>query len=904
MNKTLLLVTLGLIVFVPSVTHAAFNFGSVSSDQIYLEQEQSAIVVKETRTNAVYDFNPPAGVTCESEAQQAGLSESNNYWCLQKADIGTIGYGTCVFLCQVGEGSGSLPSGPTPGTMTTYILSSPPVGHPLSYFNNASQSEQDAMYNTMMCLALPSFGSGCELKRHVPVTVAPTVTLAANPASVVRGSTSVLTWSSTNATSCTGTNFATGGATSGSVSTGALSATTNYSVSCTNAGGTATDSKTVTVQPLTTATLTRTPASIPSGSSATLTWGSTNANICVGNGFDTLGATSGTVSTGALNATTDYSVTCSGPSVGDTTGTWQADGTDISDLSCPITGATHVYSAVPNCPSNPNGKSCNTSTSNVCKINVVSNGANCVVNTLLYQCRGGGIIPGSSAIAHATVVVTAPPTVSLSAAPTSIVSGNSSTLSWQSANATSCSFNQGIGSVGTNGTRSVSPTATTLYTVTCTGAGGTATDSKTVTVTQASLPDLTAGAVTPASVVRNQAISLSASVSNMGAASAGASTASLWVRNSASTVVHSADISTAAIAAGGSTNVSSSYTFTAVGTYSARVCADTNTSWAGTLAESDENNNCGPWTDIVVTNTPQPDLVASAISPSTAQRGSSVTLSSTIQNQGATATGGSFTNLFQIDNDSDHNSVVTTRTDTSPNLTPSGTDSSQVSYTFGTEGMWYVRACADNDAAWASSVSELDETNNCGAWTTITVTVPPSPASVSCTVSSTNVLPGGSATYSANPANGASGPYTWVASDGASVGTGSTASRTFAAAGNYAMNVKASNTSVSYCPNVSVVANWCTTGSAALSITASPARVRSGQASTVTWSATNVIGQNASCTVSGPGVSWTSAVSASPVCSASGSATPIITTQSTYTLTCGAATDSVTVNVIPNFQEF
>jgi hypothetical protein len=32
--------------------------------------------------------------------------------------------------------------------------------------------------------------------------------------------------------------------------------------------------------------------------------------------------------------------------------------------------------------------------------------------------------------------------------------------------------------------------------------------------------------------------------------------------------------------------------------------------------------------------------------------------------------------------------------------------------------------------------------------------------------------------------------------------------------------------------------------------------------------------------------------------------TPGLTTQTTYTITCGASTDSVTVNVVPKFQEF
>lgn len=43
----------------------------------------------------------------------------------------------------------------------------------------------------------------------------PTASLTANPTTINQGQSSMLTWSSTNATSCTGTNFSTSGATSG-----------------------------------------------------------------------------------------------------------------------------------------------------------------------------------------------------------------------------------------------------------------------------------------------------------------------------------------------------------------------------------------------------------------------------------------------------------------------------------------------------------------------------------------------------------------------------------------------------------------------------------------------------------------------------------------------------------------
>mgnify|MGYP001610693461 CR=1 FL=1 len=62
-----------------------------------------------------------------------------------------------------------------------------------------------------------------------------------------------------------------------------------------------------------------------------------------------------------------------------------------------------------------------------------------------------------------------PPTVSMTANPSTIDLGSLSTLSWSSTNATSCSIDQGIGAVAVNGTRPVSPSTNTTYTITCSG---------------------------------------------------------------------------------------------------------------------------------------------------------------------------------------------------------------------------------------------------------------------------------------------------------------------------------------------------------------------------------------------------------------------------------------------------
>jgi len=82
---------------------------------------------------------------------------------------------------------------------------------------------------------------------------------------------------------------------------------------------------------------------------------------------------------------------------------------------------------------------------------------------------------GGSAVATCTMdVVGQTPTATLTANPSSITRGSSSTLTWSSTNASSCTLNESIGSVATGGTRSVSPENTTTYTLVCSapGSGG------------------------------------------------------------------------------------------------------------------------------------------------------------------------------------------------------------------------------------------------------------------------------------------------------------------------------------------------------------------------------------------------------------------------------------------------
>ena len=106
---------------------------------------------------------------------------------------------------------------------------------------------------------------------------------------------------------------------------------------------------------------------------------------------------------------------------------------------------------------------------------LASNGAITLINTAV-----------AAPVCIAPVIPPTPaPTCTLSASPTTIAPGNSSTLFWTTTNATTFTINNSVGSVTpvASGTNSVLPIATTTYTGTATGAGGSIDCTSTVIIT-------------------------------------------------------------------------------------------------------------------------------------------------------------------------------------------------------------------------------------------------------------------------------------------------------------------------------------------------------------------------------------------------------------------------------------
>lgn len=157
-------------------------------------------------------------------------------------------------------------------------------------------------------------------------------------------------------------------------------------------------------------------------------------------------------------------------------------------------------------------------------------------------------------------------------------------------------------------------------------------------------------------------------------------------------------------------------------------------------------------------------------------------------------------------------------------------------------------------------------------------------------------------TFSCSPSSinaGGSSTCTWSCGGSSTGSAGTNLSTGGALSGNVV--VRPSDTTqytVQCTPGGGSTSSTVTVNGMTLSISANPTRVRAGNASTITWSAT----QANSCTLSGPGLT-TSCASAATCAAAHNNSTGALSTASRYTLTCSGASGtrsaSVLVNIIP-----
>jgi len=314
---------------------------------------------------------------------------------------------------------------------------------------------------------------------------APTLTFTATPPAITAGATSTLVWSAQNASSCIASNGWNGAkGTSGSQAV-TPSATTTYTLSCTGAGGTVSTSVTVAVNPAQQPqapmlSFTADPASITQGASSTLTWDSTNASSCTAsNGWSGSKALDGTESV-APTATTTYGLTCVGAG-GTTTQSVTVNVVPsplAPTLSFTVSTSTITQGATTTLTwdsANATGCTASGGWSGAKALDGSQEVSPSATTTYTLACIGAGGTATSSVIVNVTPFPQ--PTVMLTANPTFVLSGGTTTLTWTTTNATSCTAFLGWnGAKATTGVEVVTPTATTTYQLDCTGPGGLGSD--------------------------------------------------------------------------------------------------------------------------------------------------------------------------------------------------------------------------------------------------------------------------------------------------------------------------------------------------------------------------------------------------------------------------------------------
>jgi YVTN family beta-propeller protein len=224
------------------------------------------------------------------------------------------------------------------------------------------------------------------------------------------------------------------------------------------------------------------PASIVVGSPSTLTWTSTGATLAsINQGIGSVAVNGSRVV--SPTATTTYTITVknsSGSTTAKATITVKAAPPTVTFSASPVTippgGSATLSWTTTNATSASIDQSIGTVALNGSKVVKPT-----VTKTYTITVKGSG----GTVMAKTTVMVAvAPPTVTFSAAPAIISPGQSSKLTWSVQNATSVSIDNGIGTVSANSSRTVTPTATTIYTLNAKGTGGTTTSQTTITVAQ------------------------------------------------------------------------------------------------------------------------------------------------------------------------------------------------------------------------------------------------------------------------------------------------------------------------------------------------------------------------------------------------------------------------------------
>jgi hypothetical protein len=358
---------------------------------------------------------------------------------------------------------------------------------------------QSAILNALISLALVISLMGCNgssssTSSDEDQSQSAAITLTASPTTVSPNDSTTLTWSSTNTTSCSASGGWSGNkGTSGSEVISQLQTDTVFNLTCTGDNGSVESSVSVTVTTTQndpsspTVSLRANPTNVSLNGSTTLTWLSNNAESCSASGdWSGSRATQGTETIDSLTENSTFTLTCTGP------GGTRSDTVNVlvgnpattvalsaSPTTVPLNGSTTLTWQ------SSNAESCTASgdwsgsraTQGVVTIDSLTEDS-----TYTLSCSGSG---GTAEDSVSVTVDTTALSVTLTADPTSVPTDGSTTLTWESVNADSCTASgDWSGSKDLSGTETIDGlTADSQFTLTCSDADGSASSSVDVTIT-------------------------------------------------------------------------------------------------------------------------------------------------------------------------------------------------------------------------------------------------------------------------------------------------------------------------------------------------------------------------------------------------------------------------------------
>jgi myo-inositol-hexaphosphate 3-phosphohydrolase/glucose/arabinose dehydrogenase/lysophospholipase L1-like esterase len=382
----------------------------------------------------------------------------------------------------------------------------------------------------------------------------PTIdSFTATPTSIFEGATSDLAWTTTNANNVVispapGT-VAVDGSTTVSPTT-----TTTYTLTATGPGGSVQSTVDVTVTPPppppTIQSFTALPTTITLGDSTTLDWTVVDADtVTLNEGIGVVAHSRDMV----LSPTTTTTYTLTATNAG---GSVDQSILIIVELPPPTIDS---FTATPGTITEGDSSTLAWTTTDATSVTIDQGVGSVAVDgntsvspavTTLYTLTATNLGGSTQASVTVTVNPLPPPVIdTFTATPETITQGDSSTLAWTTTDATSVTIDQGVGSVAVDGTTSVSPAVTTLYTLTATNLGGSTQASVTVTVNPLPPPVIDTFTATPGTITQGDSSTLA------------------WTTTDATSVTIDQGVGSAAV--DGNTDVSplttTTYTLTATG---------------------------------------------------------------------------------------------------------------------------------------------------------------------------------------------------------------------------------------------------------------------------------------------------------------------------------------------------